>query len=322
MRPLRVLGKVLKYGILALLVVLFLGLAWLRWDAHQSRDDWFAARRGTLESASLIESSTPHGQVSEEIVLASTSGLRVHARSIRDPAATRPQPVFLVLGGHRTGQDSVDLFGEVDGYAVVGVDYPYEGPEKVRGAAQTIATIPLARRAILDTVPAVRMLVDWLVGRPWVDPDAIIVVGASLGVPFAAASAAEEPRVAGVILAHGAAHVQPWLETQVARRIDTEPVHYPLSVLLYWLAYGPIFDPGRHVQHISPRPVVVIGAREDERTPAEQVERLYALAQEPKRLRYTAGMHVEPGRTEIVAELLQIAEEELAFLTQQKSPLE
>ena len=164
-------------------------------------------------------------------------------------------------------------------------------------------------------MPGVQLIIDWLTQQAWVDADAIILAGGSLGLPFAAAIAARDPRIAGVVLVHGAAELQPWLETQVARRVDAELAHYPLSVILYWLAYGPIFDPALHVGSIAPRPLLVIGATDDERTPPGQVELLYTLAGEPKRLRYTRGMHIQPGRTEIVAALLRIADEEFGFLT-------
>jgi hypothetical protein len=323
----RLLGKLFKYGLPGLLMIAVAGLAWLRWDAHQARDAWFTERHGALDEIHVAGSATPSGQLSEEIVLSSTSGLRVSARSVRDGEAMRPQPVLLVLAGQRTGQDSVDALGQVRGIAVVGVEYPYSGPERVRGAVQTIGALPLAREAILDTVPTVQLIVDWLSQQAWVDADAIILAGGSLGVPFAAAIAAREPRIAGAILVHGAAELQPWLEVQVARQIESELAHYPLSVLLYWLAYGPIFDPALHVGSIAPRPLLVIGATADERTPPEQVDLLFGLAGEPKRLRYTQGMHVQPSRTEIVAELLRIANEELGFLTgrqgtHEKSPLE
>lgn len=327
MRSMRLLGRLFKYSLLGVLTIVVAGLAWLRWDARQARDEWFTERHGALDEVHVTRSSKPSGQLSEAIALASTSGLRVSARSIRDGAATGPQPVLLVLGGHRTGQDSVDFVGRVRDFAVVGVEYPYAGPERVSGASQTLGALPLARRAILDTVPAVQLVVDWLSKQAWVDADAIILAGGSLGVPFAAAIAAREPRVAGVILVHGAAELQPWLEAQVARQVDAQLAHYPLSVLLYWLSYGPIFDPARHVRSIAPRPLLVIAASDDERTPPGQVELLYTLAGEPKRLRYTQGMHIQPGRTEIVAALLRIAKEELGFLTgrqggDEKSPLE
>jgi fermentation-respiration switch protein FrsA (DUF1100 family) len=61
---------------------------------------------------------------------------------------------------------------------------------------------------------------------------------------------------------------------------------------------------------------LIIGARDDERTPAGQAELLFSAAREPKRLLYTEGQHIQPNRIEIVAELWRIADEELSFLTQ------
>ena len=59
----------------------------------------------------------------------------------------------------------------------------------------------------------------------------------------------------------------------------------------------------------------LIGARDDERTPAGQTEALFAAAGEPKVLRWTEGQHVEPGRPEVIRQLLSIAYEELPHLT-------
>ena len=84
--------------------------------------------------------------------------------------------------------------------------------------------------------------------------------------------------------------------------------------MLNWLAYGPIFDTSKSVAAVSPRPVLIIGAREDERTPAGQAEVLFAAAGEPRRLRFTEGRHIQPNRTDIITELLRITEEELPFL--------
>ena len=105
-----------------------------------------------------------------------------------------PRPVLLILGGHRTGSHAVELFGKVDGQAIVGVDYPYDGPEKAKGVTAIARAIPLARQAMLDTTPAVSLILDWLVEQTWVDKKRIIIVGASLGVPFAASAAARDER--------------------------------------------------------------------------------------------------------------------------------
>jgi dienelactone hydrolase len=307
--------KLLKYAVIALVAVIVIALAWLRWESHQPRVEYWQERHGQLVAIAAEESTTPHGQLTETLTLGSDSGLQVLTRVIRDRQTNGKLPVLIVLGGHRTGSDAVDLFGYVGERVVIGIDYPYEGPEKVKGVRQTLSTIPLARQAFRDTVPAVSLVLDWVVEQPWADADRIIVVGASLGVPFAAAAAAQDSRIRGAVLVHGAADNRLWIEAQVARRIDTGLLHYPLSVVLHWLAYGPSLDTSKHIAGIAPRPVVIIGATHDERTPAGQTELLYALAGEPKRLRFTNSAHVEPDRPEIVAVLLQMADEEMVFLT-------
>ena len=311
-----VLRSITVYLLLPVTLLLLLPLLWLRWESSLPREDWFSERQGSIEKVDTEQTALDGEQLAEAVQLIADTGLTVSFRVIRKADPGAKLPVLLVLGGHRTGKDAVDLFGDADGRAIIGMDYPYDGPDKVRGFVATAKTIPLARRAILDTAPAVSLLVDWLMTQAWVDRDRIIVVGASLGVPFAAAAAAREPRIDGAILVHGAADNRLWLEVQVARRIDSEFMHYPLSVLLNWIAYGPVYDTPRYVAMISPRPVVIVGATEDERTPAGQAELLFNSAGEPKRLRYTEGLHIQPNRGDIVADLLRIADEELTFLTE------
>jgi dienelactone hydrolase len=310
-----VLRALVVYLLLPVTLLLVFVLSWLRWESSLPRDDWFGERQGRIDTVQAETSPVEYEQLSESVRLVSDTGLRVSFRVIRKAEPGARVPVLLILGGHRTGKDAVDLFGDVGDRAIIGMDYPYDGPEKVRGFINTARTIPLARQAILDTVPAMSLVLDWLMQQEWVDSDRVVVVGASFGVPFAAAAAAREPRISGAILVHGAADNRLWLEVQVARRIESEALHYPLSVILNWLAYGPVFDTSNYVSVLSPRPIVIVAAKEDERTPAGQAELLFNSAGEPKRLRYTDGLHIQPNRPDIVADLLLIADEELAFLT-------
>ena len=304
--------SVLLYAVIAVVIASAIGLGWLRWESHQPRDKWFDERRGEIERVSVDDSITADGQVSAFVTLHSDTGLSISFRVIRYPS-DEPLPVLLVLGGHRTGSDAVELFGNVGRRAVVALDYPYDGPEKVKGLGPVVKTIPLARQAFLDTPPAVSLVVDWLRKEPWVDSGQLTIVGASLGVPFAATAAARDSRIKGAILVHGAADNRLWLEAQVARRVDTKFLHRPLGTILYWLAYGPALKTADRIVQISPRPVLIIGARNDERTPAGQTELLFAAAKEPKLLRWTDGRHIQPGRNEVVQELLRIADEEMPF---------
>lgn len=316
MKRIASVSSVLKYLLLAVIMSVTLSLTWLRWESSRPRDEWFSERHGQIESVAAEEPITKHGQISQSVLLISDSGLKVSFRVMRSSETDTQLPVLIVLGGHRTGSDAVELFGDVGNRSIVGVDYPYDGPDSVKGAIPIARTIPLVRQAFLDTTPAVSLILDWLVKQSWVDTEKIIIVGASLGVPFAAIAASRESRISALMLVHGAADNRLWLQTQVARRIETEILHYPLSTILYWLAYGPVFDTSKHIAAVSPRPVLIVGARDDERTPAGQAELLFDSARDPKRLRFTDGQHIQPDRQEIVAELLQIADEELSFLVQ------
>ncbi len=306
--------SLLKYIALIAVIAATLALAWLRWESGLPKDEWFTDRHGKMETAIVTPSVTQYGQLTESVTLESDSGLEVSFRVIRREEESAPQPVLMILGGHRTGADAVDLFGDVGDRAIVGIDYPYDGPEKVRSVATVLEAIPQARQAFLDTVPAVSLVIDWLFSQDWVDPNRIVLIGASLGVPFAATAAARDERISGLMLVHGAADNRMWLEVQVARRVDARLLHYPIATVLYWLAYGPQFDTKKFVAMLSPRPVLIVAARDDERTPPGQAEILFENARDPKRLRYTDGRHVQPNRAEIIAELLKIADEELSFL--------
>ena len=305
---------VVRFLLLPAIVFLAAAVLWLKWDAGRPLDDYFAERRGALVGGQVLDGSPDDRQVSELVRITSTSGLQVRARAIRDGQSRARLPVLIVLGGHRTGSDAVELFGEVDGRAVVAMDYPYDGPEKVRGIGQTLTTLPLARRAMIDTPPAVSLVVDWIETQEWADAAKIAIVGASLGVPFAALAAANDERIDAALLVHGAADNLRWIETQVARRNDVKLLHRPVATLVWWLAHGPTFDTAENVARIAPRPVLIIGARDDERTAAWQTEALFDAAGEPKRLRWTDGQHIEPDRAEIVQALLAIADEEQRFL--------
>jgi len=310
----QLLARILvRLVLLPAILLVVAAILWLRWDAGQPLDDYFDTRQGTLVGGQVIETREAGGQLSTLLRVTSTSGLQVYIRVIRPADVTGPLPVLLVLGGHRTGSEAADLFGEVGKRAIVAFDYPYTGPERVRGIGQVLEAAPLARRAFIDTPPAVSLVVDWLLAEPWADRDEIVIVGASLGVPFATLAAARDRRITAALLVHGAADNRAWLRTQVARRVDSTLLQEPLATLAWWLAHGPSFDTAANTSLIAPRPVLIIGARDDERTEAWQTEALFEAAGEPKKLRWTEGQHVQPGRTAIIRELLRIADEERPF---------
>ena len=274
-------------------------------DHLRPRDDYFARRRGTLVAFTATP-DPPTGQAFESttVHLTGSTGLRVALRVLRPAGPPRPRPLVVILGGHRTGRDAIDLIGDPGPMVVAALDYPYSGPEKPRGWREILGSIPDIQAALLDTPPAVLLALDWLAGQPWVDHSRIELVGVSLGVPFAAVAGALDPRYSRVWLIHGAGDNRRVLDYNLRSRIATGWLRAGTAGLLYLLSYGPTREPTRWVPRIAPRAVVVIGAANDERLPRELVERLYHAAAPPRELLWTAGRHIEPERPEVLRQLL------------------
>jgi fermentation-respiration switch protein FrsA (DUF1100 family) len=189
----------------------------------------------------------------------------------------------------------VRLVGEPGGIAVVAVDYPYDGPDRVRGFWQGVRHAPAMRHALVDTPRALSQALDWILRQPWADPARIELVGVSLGVPFAAVAGAVDTRFTRVWLIQGAADNAAWLQASLERRISVGWLRRTAAWLLHRLAHGATFDTAGWVARIAPRPVVIVGALEDQRLPREQVTRLYAAAGKPRELLWVPGRHVNPA---------------------------
>jgi dienelactone hydrolase len=274
-------------------------------DQLRPRDAALAARRGAVASV-RVQPEEAHGNafVSQAVRVTADTGLRADFRVLRPAGRSGPLPLVVILGGHETGRDAVDLVGDPGQMAVAALNYPYDGPARPRGWRQILGAIPAARRALLDTPPSVSLALDWLVAQPWVDRTRMELVGASLGVPFAAVAGAQDPRFRRVWLIHGAAGNRDLFEHNLRSRIGRGWLRAGAADLLYLLAYGPTLEPARWVPRIAPRPVVIIGAIDDERLPRANVERLYAVAGKPKELLWTEGRHIEPSRPEVLRQLL------------------
>lgn len=302
----------LTAALLTGVTVLMMGVLCLLWlDSTQIKDDYFDARKGALVSTSISETAGKSTQRSDLVGLQSDTGLTVTLRVLRPDNTPEPLPVLLILGGHRTGSKAVELLGDPGIFAAVVMDYPYDGPQSIHGLARTLWYLPGVRRGLLDIPPAVSLVLDWLHGQTWVDKQRIVMVGVSLGAPFAATAAARDQRLRELWLVHGAADNRLWLQANLARRIRGERLRSIVATVLVWVANGPTFDTPSRLAAIPPRPVLIIGARADERTPAGQTEKLFAAAGEPKSLRWTDGMHIEPGRDDVIEALMRIAIEQL-----------
>lgn len=297
----RVVRFVLVVGLLKV-VALGAIVAWLLRDPTPT----FDARRSALARAE-VGPVTLDGVTSEQDVrIVATSGLSFEV-AIRRPSAAEAIPVrrqlFVVLGGHERGKGAGQLIGDTRGAIFASIEYPFDGNHRAKGLA-VLAEVPAIRRALYDTPPAVSLALDYLLSRPDVDPARVELVGASFGAPFATIAAARDERVSRLWLAHGGGDSYALIARGLEKEIANAPLRAGVAHLGNLLASGPRFTPEKWIGQVSPRPLVMLNAEEDEKIPRRSVDILYAAAGEPKELVWLPGKHMMGSRPQVIEQLI------------------
>jgi hypothetical protein len=264
------------------------------------------ARRATTLSVTTLDSATDAGHRNERLRMRGANGLTfdMQLRGPDDQAAPSPRrPVFLILGGYRTGDRAATLIPDTRGNLVVAMSYPYEGDLNAKGLA-VIPQVPAIRRAILDTPAAVMLAIDYLLSRADVDSSRIEVVGASFGAPFGTMVGALDRRVTRVWSIQGAADPYAQIELNLRSRIGWAPARVPVAWVATLLASGWRLDPGRWAPRVFPTPLVMINTRSDERMPPDAVAQLHASARQPAEVIWLEGPHMQRNRSAVIAGLV------------------
>lgn len=269
---------------------------------------YFEARRGTLVTVEEESSTDSAGTREVHLRLTSTTGQRI-AVAIRRPAPQAAdsgqvrRPLIVILGGHERGRGAGALIGDTRGAIFASMEYPFEGNHRAKGL-EIVAQVPLIRRALYDTPPAVHLVLDYLLARSDVDSTRVELVGASFGAPFATIAAARDLRVTRLWLAHGGGDTYAMIDRGLEKEIASPVLRWPVSHLANLLASGPRFTPERWIAQVAPRPVVMLNAEADEKIPRRSVEILYEAAKEPKELVWLPGAHMQGNRPEVLRRLV------------------
>jgi predicted esterase len=202
-------------------------------------------------------------------------------------------PVIVVLAGLRTGKKSLEFVGDPGDVILLALDYPYRGKVSNLQWWEFIGRLPAMRRAVLNTVPAVMLCVDYLHQRDDVDHSRIILVGGSIGALFAPAVAAADERVAAVAMLFGAGDLEAIFEAN----LNLPPGLRDLAAWLCALITSPV-EPLKYVEKVSPRPLLMINGTDDPQVPAGCVRSLVQTAHQPKTIRWFATGHVDIRSTE------------------------
>ena len=193
------------------------------------------------------------------------------------PTARQPAPAALLLHGYSSRKERMsEVIGMAllrRGIASLAIDLPLHGERD--GEVESLSyrnpfeLVQRWRVAIADA----RLGLRFLAQHPSIDGRRLALVGYSLGSFLGVIVAAEEPLVRAVVLAAG----------------GDLPTRLPFAAIVRTVA-----DPLRAVRRLAGRPLLMVNGRFDRTVAAEQAQRLFDMAVEPKELRWYGGGHWPP----------------------------
>ncbi len=276
-------------------------IVYLLGEAYKTRDylDYFLQRKSEL--VTVTERVVREQEDSTLLLVAFEDERSIQVEGyLKVPHRGGPlHPVLIALGGAGTGRRTMDYVGDTRDWLVLALDYPYRGETEDMSYWEYVSILPEARRAMLDTVPAGMLAVDYLWRRDDVDRSRIVLAGGSFGALFSPALAAADERISAVAILFGAGHLQDVIHANLR-------LPWPLKPALSWagsVLVSPL-EPLKYVHRVSPRPIFMLCATEDEAMPEHCTRALIDRAGDPKSVRWLPLGHVQISSIEFHQQVL------------------
>lgn len=298
--------KAFKLLIVGILVMLS-GVAYLYFRDYS---DYFGKQRGTFAHATTIPAEGDSVPEKFWLKIENADGFIVECGLLVPREKGKRYPAIILLGGKATGKHAVDYALDIKDVIIAAPDYRYEPREKY-SVTEFLADVPGIRRALLDMIPSVMLLTDYLFTRNDVDTSKLVIVGYSFGAPFVPCILAHDRRAAAVAMVYGGGDLRTLIRHNVRRYEGAFLSEFVGS--LGGLLLRPI-EPMRYVERVSPVPLLMINGTDDEQIPRENAELLYAAAYEPKKIIWIESKHVHPRNPELTAKIVGLLQEELLSL--------
>ena len=272
--------------------------------------DDFRKRKGALAETTLEGAGSRQGMKKYWLTLRNNEGFTVHCGMLVPVRKGKQYPAIILMGGKATGKYAVDYALDVDDCIIVAPDYPYE-PKASYTVGEFLADVPAMRQALLDMVPSVMLLTDYLFRRSDVDTTKVVLLGYSFGAPLVPAIIAGDRRAAAVAMVYGGGDLTSLIRHNV-RRYESNTIA-ELVAQLSSLLLRPL-EPLRYADLISPTPLIMINGTHDEQIPRANAELFYNAAREPKRITWLESRHVNPRDVELPKKIIGILKSELRRL--------
>lgn len=304
---------IIKSFLLMLAGMLALGLLWswsLLLAARDAPDP--LQRKGRLADVEQINQYALGDARIREYRLCSDTGLEVEL-AVRRPA--RPlsgRPLLLMLGGQETGRAAVDVIADTRGVTIAAISYPF-GVVPHRSALGMLLGLHRIQQGIFDTPAAALLALDFLLGHEaGLQPGRVEVAGISFGAYLAAVPVALDKRVERLWLVHGGGAVSAVLDHGLRRRISSDTLRLQVAQFLAAVAGAHHLSSEHWIKRVSPRPLVLVHAREDDDLPLVAIQALQQAAKGPVEILWTPGKHVHPKRPEVIAAITDLMFERIS----------
>ena len=286
------------------LVLAAVAIAWVLPSWLHPRD--FHAVRGDL--ALVVWGDAEESEAGRLVSFDAWSQTELHVTGILrlppNAETVRPRYVSLILGGHRTGAKAARLLHLPPDHAVAAIDYPYRGATKWRLPGDAVVHGPAVLRAIRTTGPALSLAAAALAQHPAMRESKVILIGASLGAPFAAQAAAADSSFSALVLLYGFADLEHMFERTLSR-LEWPPAVRPAAVRLATHLVQD-FEPVNHLRRLESMPVLLVNDVEDHFVPRQCVEALHRAALPGATFRLIESGHIRPKNEQLIAELTEL----------------
>jgi dienelactone hydrolase len=271
---------------------------------------YFHERKGALDEVKVSVVGSDSLFERSWLTLKNAEGLTVDCGMLVPRSQGKRHPVIILLGGKATGKHAIDYAIGVDDVIIVAPDYPYD-PKDSYTLMEFLTEVPAMRSALLDMVPSVMLVMDYLWQRDDVDTTKIVLLGYSFGAPLVPPIVVHDRRATVAALVYGGGDLNSLIRHNV-RRYEG-PATSTFVAALGALLLRPI-EPLRYAEDISPTPLIMINGTHDEQIPSANAQLLYEKAREPKNILWLESRHVHPQNVDLTRRIVETLVAELRRL--------
>lgn len=297
--------RVVRWGGIGVLALILIMMAVLFIPVLHDPAPGFLPRKGQLQSMATTRRWTTASSAFFDVTLTSNTGLQVQLTINRPRKITGRRPLVIMMGGYVIGRRAAELIQNTHGIVIAAISYPYHGREALNNMSY-LRNINSIHQALLDTPPAVLLALDYLAKQDYVDPAHVELAGISFGAFLASIPGALDKRFERVWLIHGGGDPVAVYDHMTADKIKSGPLRWLLTRGFAVLTQTSYLKPERWVGRISPRPVMVVHARNDPSYPKQSILDLDRALRQPYQIIWLGQEHIGARSHELIQQMTDL----------------